>query len=341
MSAVTSSLLFILVTPCAWLAAWTPDPPMVDRAIYGHVSHVGWVVKDVDDVAARWRALGVVDQHADDIVEVPGLTSQGKATALRFKRVTARFANATVHWIQPLDDSVLARFLRTHGEGVHHLAFAVPSAEQFDEELARLHAAGVDPTVGGPVKTRDEGSGRFAYLDTATRGGGVTIELTTGIEPAGADPIASNNDEPLRQVTQYAFVTRDVEQVGAFYRSIGFGELPIKRNVSLDRRLRGQPGKFEMLLGFARVADVVFEWIQSVVGPSVYDEYLAQHGEGFHHLGFNVTDMDAAVAKMQTRGLAVTMSGGWNENGYEGRFAYLDSEKFGGVTIELLWNKPR
>jgi hypothetical protein len=51
--------------------------------------------------------------------------------------------------------------------------------------------------------------------------------------------------------------------------------------------------------------------------------------------------MVAAVARLEACGLSVTMSGGWNVRGYEGRFAYLDSERFGGVTIELLWNKPR
>ena len=53
------------------------------------------------------------------------------------------------------------------------------------------------------------------------------------------------------------------------------------------------------------------------------------------------TDFDATVARLGQRGLQVTMSGGWNSNGSQGRFAYLDAERHGGVTIELLWNKPR
>jgi methylmalonyl-CoA/ethylmalonyl-CoA epimerase len=136
-------------------------------------------------------------------------------------------------------------------------------------------------------------------------------------------------------------VVRDVHEVSAFYERIGLGALPIERNVSLNRVYRGNPGAFEMLLGWGRKGDVVFEWIQSMVGPNVYEEYLRQHGEGLHHLAFNVVDMDGTIAKLQSRGLGVTMSGGWNVNGYEGRFAYLDAEKHGGVTIELLWNKPR
>jgi hypothetical protein len=51
--------------------------------------------------------------------------------------------------------------------------------------------------------------------------------------------------------------------------------------------------------------------------------------------------MDAAVAGLESAGLRVTMSGGWDTNGHQGRFAYLDAERHGGVTIELLWNKPQ
>lgn len=53
-----------------------------------------------------------------------------------------------------------------------------------------------------------------------------------------------------------------------------------------------------------------------------------------------MTDIDAVLADLQTRGLEVTMSGGW-DNGSRGRFAYLDSERYGGVALEVLWNEPR
>lgn len=66
-----------------------------------------------------------------------------------------------------------------------------------------------------------------------------------------------------------------------YYEGLGFGPLAIDRNVSLDRVYRGRPGTFEMFLGWGRWADITLEWIQPLVGPSVYDEYLERHGEGF------------------------------------------------------------
>jgi catechol 2,3-dioxygenase-like lactoylglutathione lyase family enzyme len=75
-------------------------------------------------------------------------------------------------------------------------------------------------------------------------------------------------------------------------------------------------------------------------GPNVYQDYIAKHGEGFHHIAFNVPDMDAAIARWNALGYPLTMSGGWGEKGApgSGRFAYHDTQAAGGIDIELLWN---
>ena len=314
--------------------------PPRDPALYRHVAHLGWVVRDVDAVAAAWRALGVTSVRDGGIEEFPA-TYLGEKTTVRLKSATAAFENAEVHWIQPLGGrNAYTAFLETHGEGVQHVAYRMPSAARLEQELAAFAAVGVKPLQHGTRQTPG-GSAAFAYLDTAASGGGMTLALEHEPAPAAAAPPPAPNVDPFRKVTQYAFVVKDVKQVSAFQERVGLGALPIERNVSLDRVYRGKPGTFEMLLGWGRTGDIVFEWIQPVVGPSVYEEYLARHGEGFHHLGFNVPDMDQALAALRARGLTVTMSGGWDVNGHQGRFAYLDAEKHGGVSIELLWNRPR
>ncbi len=336
MLAATSPVNVSAAGAQASLPATEPDP-----AIYRHVSHVGWVVRDVDAVAKAWRALGVTDIRDGGVPAFSGVAYRGKAVTARVKTAVARFENGTVRWIQPLNDgTAYADFLAQHGEGVQYVAFSVPSEARMSEELARYKAAGVGVLQAGTWKGT-AGTGRFVYLDTAPDGGGLTIALEYDPDRPTTVAQGSTNENPFDRITQYAFVVRDVHRVSAYYDRIGLGALPINRNVSLDRVYRGKPGTFEMLLGWGRKTDVVFEWIQSLAGPNVYEEQLKAHGEGFHHLGFNVTDIDAAIAKLRSRGLDVTMSGGWDENGYAGRFAYLDADKHGGVTIELLWNKPR
>lgn len=313
-----------------------PDPD-----VYKHVAHLGWVVRDAAATAAAWRALGVTAIHDAGVHEVSGVAYRGKPVTVRVKKMVARFDNGTIEWIQPLNEgNAYADFLARHGEGVQHVAYSAPTDAWMTAELARYEALGVrvvqSGTLVGPTGTR-----RFAELDTASEGGGMTLALEYDPAEPRAPAAASGNDEPFTRITQYAFVVRDVHTVSAFHARIGLGALPIERNVSLDRVYRGSPGAFEMLLGWGRHGDVVFEWIQPTIGPNVYEEHLRKYGEGFHHLGFNVTDMDAALARLRSRGLSVTMSGGWNVNGHEGRFAYVDADKHGGVTIELLWNKPR
>jgi catechol 2,3-dioxygenase-like lactoylglutathione lyase family enzyme len=343
----------VAIISCVWpafaLASGSPaaqqkdaaPPAASDSAIYSHVSHLGWVVRDVDAVIKAWRDLGLTDIRDAGVQEFPSVVYRGTPVTARVKKAFARFENGTIQWIQPLGEgTAYADFLAAKGEGVQHVAFAVPTEARLDEELARYKALGIGVVQSGSWKG-SAGTGRFAYLDTATDGGGMTIELEFNPDATPASSPPTTNDEPFRRITQYAFVVRDVRKVSTFYERIGLGALPIDRNVSLDRVYRGQPGRFEMLLGWGRKTDVVFEWIQSLVGPNVYEEHLTEHGEGFHHLGFNVADMDVSLARLGARGLDVTMSGGWNVNGHEGRFAYLDTYKHGGVTVELLWNKPK
>ncbi len=325
------------------LALAVPQPaaaPSRDPAIYGHINHLGWIVKDLDAVTRAWRNFGVTGIQDAGTVEIP-MTQRGEAGNVRVRRATAQIGSLAIHWIQPLGSSdVFTSFLTTHGEGVHHIAFEVPSSERLDEEVRSLAAAGIAPALEGGLST-PAGDVRFVYLDTATAGGGITVELeyNPATARASATPTVPH-EEPFNRVTQVAFVVRNLEAVSAYWARAGFGAIPFDRNVTLDRVYRAQPGRFEMLLGFARTADVPFEWIQPLVGPSVYEEYVAAHGEGVHHLGFNVVDFDASVARLGERDLNVTMSGRWDTRGSQGRFAYLDAERFGGVAIELLWNKP-
>jgi hypothetical protein len=320
------------------LAGAAPEPAR-SKDVYGRVTHLGWVVRDAAATAAAWQRLGVRDV-SPPVDERFDVTAPGGPGRVHVKKIVARIGGVRVDWIEPLDAGGPYRaFLDRRGEGVHHLGYTVRDPAVFDNEVRSLAGLGA-AAVGTGTLARPTGAVRFAWLDTATPGG-MTIELA--LEPAaeGDAPVSSANDDPFNRVTQFAFAVRDVAAVSRHLERLGFTPLAVEPNVSLDRVYRGNPGVFEMLLGWGRGGAVPFEWIQPTRGPSVYHEYLEAHGEGFHHLGFDVRDMDAALRRLRERGLTVTMAGGWNVNGYEGRFAYLDTERFGGVTIELLWNKPR
>ncbi len=315
--------------------------PTIDRSLYDHVVQVGWVVKDLDSVVDYWQMLGLRNIHRAGVMDFPDVIYRGKKTPLKLKMAFGDIGGVQIEWIQPVEGhSVYNEFLAKHGDGVHHLVYQMPSPAVMDEQIQYFKRRGVGVVQSGSWEGQ-KGEGRFAYLDTAPEGGGITLELTYNPDwPLGGETPRAN-EYPFNKINHYGFVVPDVRKVSAFWQRIGFGGLQIVHNVSLDRIYRGKPGKFEMDLGWNRAGELPLEWIQPTVGPSDYVEYQKEHGEGFHHLGFSVKDMNAAIAHLKAKGVNVSMSGAWDSNGSKGRFAYLDTGQHGGVTVELIWNQPR
>ena len=241
-----------------------------------------------------------------------------------------------IEWIQPVTGTnVYTEFLRRHGDGILALGFAVKSDQELEQQIQYFQSKGVEVAERTQWKAT-KGMGHGAYLDTAAKGGGVDIAIYYDPDgPAPAAAAAKENDYPLNKFNHYAFVVRDDRKVGAYWQSLGFGGMQVEHNISVDRFYRGQPGKFEMDLGWQRFGDLPFEWIQSTQGPNVYEEYLKKHGEGVHHVGVNVKDMDAAAKMFEGKGAPRTQWGGWDTPTSKGRFAYLDTDPHGGVTLEI------
>jgi len=283
--------------------------------------------------------VGLKNVQRTGVLEFPDTICHGKKTPLSLKMAFAQIGDARIEWIQPVTGlSVYNDFLRQHGDGVQHLAYAVVSPEQLQEQIRYFKRKGAEVVQSGSWQGT-KGKGQFAYVGVVPAG--LAFELVYDPDaPPASSAESSANEYPFNRIVQYALVVRDVEKTGAYYQNLGFGGMPFDRNISVDRVYRGKPGKFEMYLGWWHWPDVTFEWIQPLVGPSVYDEYLKAHGEGLHHLAFEVKDMDEAVRLLEAKGAPPSQTGGWDSPGSKGRFAYLDTEPYGGVTIELLWNAP-
>ena len=315
--------------------------PTVDLAIYGHVSSVVWVAKDLDPVLNYYERLGLKDIERTNVSDFTGLVYRGKLAPTTAKSAFGHIGDVSLEWIQPVTGTnIYTEFLERHGDGVLALGFAVKSDRELEQQIQYFQSKGV-AAVQRTQWTGPRGTGHGVYLDTAAQGGGLTLALY--YDPAGPTPAQAGtleNDDPFTKIGHYACVVRDVKKVGDYWQSLGLGGLAVDHNVSVNRFYRGQPGQFEMDLGFWRFGDAPFEWVQSTLGPNIYEEYLREHGEGFHHLGFTVQDMDAALKMLGAKGAPSSMGGGWDTPKSKGRFAYLDTDSHGGVTLELIWNQP-
>jgi catechol 2,3-dioxygenase-like lactoylglutathione lyase family enzyme len=315
--------------------------PVLNQDVFRHVSQVVWVVKDVDGVAAYWEHLGVREIHRDGVVRYKNLTYRGKRDSATVKQVTGHIGSLEIKWIEPVRGGRFWREgLRAHGDGIQVLSYEVGSPKEFDEQVAYFRQKGVGVVVEDRWQGQ-KGAGRAAYLDTAGAGGGNTLGLIYNPDGAQEQPGAAANDDPLGKVDHFAWVVNDVRKVDAYYSSLGFKPFAsIDHAKMLDRIYRAEPGTYEMWLGWDRTGEAPREWVQQITGPDIYVEYGKKHGEGFHHLGLTVTDMDAAIAQMTARGAPPSQSAAWKTAKGKGRAVYVDTEPYGGVTLELIYN-PR
>ena len=77
-------------------------------------------------------------------------------------------------------------------------------------------------------------------------------------------------------------------------------------------------------------------------GPdrSFYLDHLERHGEGIHHLGFYVSDMEKKLDAVKRLGIGVLQAGFIESKGKSGGsvtdYAYLDTTEIGGIIFELI-----
>jgi len=145
---------------------------------------------------------------------------------------------------------------------------------------------------------------------------------------------------PITRVGQIAFVVRDLHAATAtFWEKFGIGPWSVYAMEPprvKEMTYRGRRQDFRMRVAFAMCGDVQFELVQSIEGPNVYEEFLAQCGEGVQHLGVHVRDIEFARQQMEGIGYEVVQSGrGYGVQG-DGAFAYFSTGASIGTLIELI-----
>ena len=143
-------------------------------------------------------------------------------------------------------------------------------------------------------------------------------------------------------VTQVGFIVRDIyETKKKWAQFLGVEEPPAVEAgdyAVTQTEYKGQPAPgAQSLLAFFDVGPgLQLELIQPNEEPSTWREFLDKHGEGVHHLAFNVNgmNMQQAVVNCQDFGMTLEQKGEYGSG--DGRYAYLSAEKDLKVLIELL-----
>jgi hypothetical protein len=141
-------------------------------------------------------------------------------------------------------------------------------------------------------------------------------------------------------VSQVGIVVKDLRKaVKSFWETLGIGPWyiytyapPLLR----EPMVRGKPVAYSMKVAFANAGSVMMELIEPLRGPSIYKEFVAEKGEGLHHVHSRHENVRAVLQAFQEMGIAVLMSGKYGT----GEFYYLDTEPVLGIIYEIVKKKP-
>jgi catechol 2,3-dioxygenase-like lactoylglutathione lyase family enzyme len=129
----------------------------------------------------------------------------------------------------------------------------------------------------------------------------------------------------LPPVSHIGIVVKELDKAIAYYENVfGLGPFVWSKMRSSERYYYGRPTDFEMIIGSCPLGPIEVELIQPVTPPTIYHDFLERKGEGLHHLGFDVEDMDERLERYEKMGIKAIQHGrGPSGGGY----AYLDSKK--------------
>lgn len=147
-----------------------------------------------------------------------------------------------------------------------------------------------------------------------------------------------------REFDQVALVVHDLtagkENFGNFYGIQSWNTWHNLADGQINKVYRGTPGDYQFSCAYGYVGDVQVELCHHDGGRSVYKDWIDQHGQSLHHLGFRLDHRDeyeAACATFIQQGAPLAMGG---EIEGAGVWAYFDTVNQLGCYTELYWSAP-
>jgi methylmalonyl-CoA/ethylmalonyl-CoA epimerase len=131
-------------------------------------------------------------------------------------------------------------------------------------------------------------------------------------------------------------IVKDMDKTITYLSSIGIGPFGMPGGqkwveVAFKGDLRGKPAAWKVKISNAKLGSGELELLQPSGGKSLLQEFLDDHGEGLHHIGYITDNLDRDVKALAKQGVKVLTSA----NADKGGFAYFDTGIHGGVVTEL------
>nr|MDO8087805.1 VOC family protein [Candidatus Sigynarchaeum springense] len=141
-----------------------------------------------------------------------------------------------------------------------------------------------------------------------------------------------------RKINQIGILVKDISKAIDFYQhtlGISFQVMDRPRETC---QLHGKESSFRLKTALGNSAGMQIELIQVLEGRTAHVEFMEAHGEGIHHFGLYVEDLEAEIAACAKDGIGVISSGEF----LGVKWAYMDSTGTAGAIMEFIeLPKPR
>ena len=139
---------------------------------------------------------------------------------------------------------------------------------------------------------------------------------------------------PPAAFCQIGIVVKSVAETVKFYKeTFGFGPFEFRDVDYPTATYYGKKAGYRGKRAFFYLGPIEIELIELVDGQTIHEEFLREKGEGLHHISFCVENLEETKKKALASGLRVIQDF-FRPDG--SGFAYLDTERTGGVTFELI-----
>jgi len=135
-------------------------------------------------------------------------------------------------------------------------------------------------------------------------------------------------------------IVKDMEKTIAYLSALGIGPFGMPGGqkwveVPFKGELRGRPATWKVKISNAKLGSGELELLQPSGGESLLQEFLDEHGEGLHHIGYLTDNLDRDIKNLAKQGIKVLTSA----VAAKADFAYLDTGVHGGIVTELKQEK--
>ncbi|MGA7579081.1 MAG: VOC family protein [Desulfobaccales bacterium] len=132
----------------------------------------------------------------------------------------------------------------------------------------------------------------------------------------------------IKFIDHIGLVVQDIESsLKLFTEALGLKLSEVENN---DR--------FKVRIAFLPVGDTLVELIQPTAEGTMMANILKDRGESIHHIAFRVDDLEAELANLKAKGVALIHQTP-QSGGLGARIAFLDPSAGNGVSIELVEKK--